>query len=83
MIYTLGPPRHPRLKQEYATTPEEIRQLAIERYWGTTCKPPDELKVVVDMFALLVTVRDPTPWGSTVEDGRTMYKILEYARWMR
>ena len=80
MIYTLGPPR---LSRKFAKNPEEIRQLAIDRYWGTTCEPPDELEVVVDMFALLVTVRDPTPWGSTVGDGRVAYKILEYERFVR
>ena len=82
MIYTLGPPRNPRLKREYAETPEQIRQLAIDRYWGTTCQPP-ELEVVVDMFALLVTVRDPTLLEASVEEGRTTYKILEYERFVR
>ena len=79
-IYTLGPPR---LSRKFAKTPEEIKQLALERHWGTTCKPPDEVEVVVDMFALLVTVRDPTPWATRVGEERTVYKILEYARVVR
>ena len=80
MIYTLGPPR---LSRKFAATPQEIKQLALERYWGTTCEPPDELEVVVDMFALLVTVRDPVLQAPSVEEERTVYKILEYERVVR
>ena len=82
-IYTLGPLRHPRLKQKYATNSEEIKQLAIDRYWGTLLAPPDRLKVVVDMFALIVTVTDPERPRPSVEDGFSRYKILEYERVIR
>lgn len=77
ITYVLEPPSHIRFRHNYATNSEEIKQLAIDRYWGTAMESSDRLKVVVDMFALIVTVTDP-------EVGPlARYKILEYERVIR
>ena len=74
-IYTLGPPRNPRLKQEYATTLEELRQLAIERYWGTVLEPgKDQFQVDLDFIKMTVTIRDRR------DGGRAQYEIFTYER---
>jgi len=73
MIYTLGPPN---LMRKFAKTPEEIRQLAIDRCWGDMCKVPETWEVKVDMEALVVTIGDT----EHPEYGTTRYKILAYER---
>lgn len=76
VIYTLGPPRHARLPREYATTPEEIKQMAKDRLWGTACAFPVDWTVDVDMETMVVTIFDPVNPGC----GKTKYKILAYGR---
>ena len=74
-IYTLGPPKNPRLKREYATTLEELRQLAIERLWGTLLEPgKDQFRVDIDFIKMTVKIRD------RLYGGRAQYEIRMYER---
>lgn len=78
-LYVLGPLGERVPCRHYAMTRDEICQMAIDRYWGTTFKPPaDRLRVVVNLIGSppTVTILD------SYEDTKAVYKILVYERLM-